>query len=151
MKILMVCLGNICRSPLAEGILKEKCKKKNLNWIIDSAGTVGCHVGIAPYDLSQQIALHNNIDISKQQCRKFIASDIESFNLIFVMDSSNYADVRKICGSKWNEKKVKFILNEVYPNQNKNLPDPWNGTEKDFEYVFDLLDKACDAIIAHYS
>ena len=67
------------------------------------------------------------------------------------MDSSNYADVKKICGSKWKEEKVKFILNEVYPNQNKNVPDPWNGAEKDFEYVFDLLDKACDAIIAHYS
>ena len=97
MKILMVCLGNICRSPLAEGILKQQCREKGLNWVIDSAGTAGYHVGCAPHHQSQKVALQFGIDISKQQCRKFVKEDIERYDMIYVMDQSNYKDVQLIC------------------------------------------------------
>ena len=150
MKILMVCLGNICRSPLAEGIIKEKCKKKNLNWIIDSAGTAGYHVGCAPHLQSQQVALKHGIDISKKQCRKFVKEDIELFDLIYVMDQMNYKDVKTISEEKWNDKKIKLILNELNPNQNNEVPDPWNGTDADFLHVFKLIENACEAICIHY-
>lgn len=142
----MVCLGNICRSPLAEGILKKHCKKNNLNWIIDSAGTAGYHVGCAPHHLSQKIALQNGIDISTQQCRKFLREDIIKYDRIYVMDSENYNEVKKICDNDWNENKVDFLLNAIYKNENRNVPDPWYGGEADFIKVFDMIDECCTEI-----
>jgi protein-tyrosine phosphatase len=150
MKILMVCLGNICRSPLAEGILKHYSKLNNLNWIIESAGTAGYHVGCAPHHQSQKVASQFGIDISTQQCRKFIKDDISFYDIIYVMDKENYIDVKNICEEKWNSKKVKLILNELYPNENREVPDPWNGTDADFLDVYNLLDNACKHIINNY-
>lgn len=146
----MVCLGNICRSPLAEGILQHHCRAKGLNWKIESAGTAGYHIGCAPHHQSQKVALKHGIDISSQQCRKFVKEDIEYYDMIYVMDQSNYEDVKEICEEKWNDEKVKLILNELNSNQNNEVPDPWNGTDADFLYVFKLLDKACKQIIINY-
>jgi protein-tyrosine phosphatase len=151
MKILMVCLGNICRSPLAEGILQYKINKKNLNWIVDSAGTAGYHVGEAPHHLSQKVAKQNGIDISKQQCRKFVREDIIKFDKIFVMDMDNYNDVKKICGADFNEAKVDLLLNISHPNENKNVPDPWYGKEEGYHQVFKMIDEACEKIIENFS
>lgn len=95
MKILMVCFGNICRSPLAEGILQHKANALKLNWQVDSAGTAGYHVGEAPHRLSQKVAKQNGIDIGKQQCRQFVKEDMLHYDFIYVMDSSNYNDVKK--------------------------------------------------------
>lgn len=150
MKILMVCLGNICRSPLAEGILKDKCIAKGLNWKIESAGTAGYHVGCAPHHQSQKIALLNGVDISNQQCRKFVKDDMDRYDLIYVMDQSNYENVKLIAEEKWNLKKVKLILSEVNSHQNNEVPDPWNGTDADFMHVYNLLDTACNHIITNY-
>ncbi len=143
----MVCLGNICRSPLAEGILKHKLQQKKLNWFIDSAGTAGYHVGENPHHLSIKVAKQNGIDISQQQCRKFTREDIIRFDRIFVMDKNNYEDVKEICGKDWNAGKVDLLLNLSYPTQNKNVPDPWYGNEDGYHSVFAMIDEACEVLI----
>ena len=146
----MVCLGNICRSPLAEGILQHKALQAGLKWEVESAGTGGWHTGEPPHALSQKVAGMNGIDIGGQQCRQFIKEDMLNFDLIYVMDENNYNDVRIMSGELWNEKKVALFLNELYPGENRNVPDPWYGKEKNYHEVFDLLAKACDAIIAKH-
>ncbi|MEN9684948.1 MAG: hypothetical protein RLZZ28_734 [Bacteroidota bacterium] len=147
----MVCLGNICRSPLAEGILQAKADKAGLNWQVSSAGTAGYHLGEAPHRESQKVARLHGIDISAQQCRQFCQEDINSFDRIFVMDRDNYAAVKKISGSNWNPEKVALVLDFLYPGENREVPDPWYGTEKDYHLVYALLDKACNQLIANYT
>lgn len=143
----MVCLGNICRSPLAEGILANKAKKAGFSWVIDSAGTGGYHIGEPPHTLSQKVALLNGIDISQQQCRQFRKEDMGVFNRIFVMDTDNYNEVKRISKDLWDEKKVSFLLDELYPGGKKDVPDPWYGGEEGFHEVFEMIDKCCDRII----
>lgn len=146
----MVCLGNICRSPLAEGILQYKAAKAGLDWLVESAGTAGYHIGEQPHVLSQKVALLNGVDISGQQCRQFVKQDILRFNRIYVMDTDNYAEVKRISGNLWDEEKVKLILDILYPGEKQSVPDPWYGTEKDYHFVFDLLNRACEKIIETY-
>jgi protein-tyrosine phosphatase len=150
MKILMVCLGNICRSPLAEGILRHKAALAGLDWEIDSAGTAGYHVGKQPHTLSQKVALLNGIDISGQQCRQFSAGDMAVYDHIYVMDLENLSEVKRISQGQWNEKKTGLILDQLYPGQNKEVPDPWYGTEKDYHFVFEMLSGVCDEIIGKF-
>ena len=150
MKILMVCLGNICRSPLAEGVLKHKIKQAGLNWEVDSAGTLHDNTGSPPHPLSQKVAKHNGLDICDHACRQFVKQDMITFDKIYVMDNQNYQQVKKISGELWNENKVDFLLNEVYPLQNRNIPDPWYGVEKDYHDVYTMINEACDKIIAKY-
>ena len=147
MKILMVCLGNICRSPLAEGILQHKVKEAGLDWIVDSAGTGNYHIGEAPHRLSQKVAKLNGIDISGQKVRQFRKEDMNEYDRIYVMDADNYNDVKAMSGTLWNENKTSLLLNELHPGRNRAVPDPWYGTEKDFHEVFELISKACDALI----
>lgn len=147
MKILMVCLGNICRSPLAEGILRDKIKKAGLDWEVDSAGTNGYQPGCPPHHFSQKVAKQYGIDICEQKCRHFIKEDIDKFDKIYVMDDENYYEVQRIAGRKWDAKKVDFLLNEVYPGQNQMVPDPWFGGEDDFHTVYEMIDKACEKIV----
>lgn len=147
MKILMVCLGNICRSPLAEGILRNKVEEAGLNWVVDSAGTANYHVGEPPHHLSQKIAKLHGIDISQHKGRQFVKEDFERFDFIYVMDEDNYADVKTIAKNYFTEKKIDLILNASFPNQNKNVPDPWYGTEEGYHKVYDMLNKACEVII----
>jgi protein-tyrosine phosphatase len=151
MKILMVCLGNICRSPLAEGIMQRKIEKAGLDWQVDSAGTAGYHVGEAPHKLSQKVARQNGINICQQQCRQFVKEDMQRFDKVYVMDSSNYNDVRRISAELWDENKTDLLLNELYPGQNRNVPDPWYGEEDGYHKVFDMIDKACEVIVKKYS
>jgi len=143
-KILMVCLGNICRSPLAEGILKSKVDEKNV--LVDSAGTGGWHIGELPDSRSIQIAEVNQIDITGQRCRKFTIEDFDNFDKIFVMDSSNYRDVMAYARHVEDEKKVEMILNKTHPGSNKDVPDPYYGGENGFKQVFKMLDDACEVI-----
>ena len=147
MKILMVCLGNICRSPLAEGILRNKAEKAGLNWTIDSAGTGAHNVGCSPHILSQKVARENGIDISKHKCRSFVKEDVLFFDKIYVMDEENYDDVRGITGKLWDETKIDYLMNELYPSENKIIFDPWYGGEDGFYQVYELMDKACEAIV----
>ncbi|HET9055708.1 MAG TPA: low molecular weight protein-tyrosine-phosphatase [Chitinophagaceae bacterium] len=147
MKILMVCLGNICRSPLAEGILQQKAWINGLPWSVESAGTGAYHAGEPPHRLSQKVARLNGIDISKQRARQFVKEDFDRFDFIYVMDSSNYNDVKRMSGKYWNENKIDLLLNEIHPGQNRAVPDPWYGTEEGYHEVFKMIDEACDNII----
>ncbi|WP_243643650.1 low molecular weight protein-tyrosine-phosphatase [Tenacibaculum sp. M341] len=144
MKILMVCLGNICRSPLAEGILKSKVDSNKI--IVESAGTSGHHSGEKPDRRSIDIADKNDIDISAQRSRKFVASDFNSYDLIYAMDESNYNNIVALSKNEEDIKKVKMILNESHPNSNFNVPDPYYGGDDGFKNVFDMLDEACNVI-----
>jgi len=151
MKILMVCLGNICRSPLAEGILQHKVIKAGLLWQVESAGTANYHVGEPPHKLSQKVAKMNGIDISRQQCRQFKKEDMLEFDKIYAMDSENYINIKHISGDLWNESKVDLLLNELHPGKNMGVPDPWYGTEEGYNKVFKLISNACDKIIEKYT
>ncbi len=142
MKVLMVCLGNICRSPLAEGILKSKSN----NIIVDSAGTAGYHVGSRPDLRSIEIGLKNNIDITNQRARQFTSNDFDDFDKIYAMDNDNYSKIISLATNQDQIDKVDLILNEVYPNQFKSVPDPYYGGEKGFENIYNLLDEACEQI-----
>ncbi|HNP22166.1 MAG TPA: low molecular weight protein-tyrosine-phosphatase [Panacibacter sp.] len=147
MKVLMVCLGNICRSPLAEGILQHKAKQAGLKWLVDSAGTSNYHIGDQPHQLSQKVAMINGIDISRQKARQFSKDDMVKFDKIYVMDSQNYQDVKVISREFWNEDRVKLLLNESHPGSNMNVPDPWFGTEDGYHKVYQLISDACEAIV----
>lgn len=143
-KILMVCLGNICRSPLAEGLLASKLPKDN--FIVDSAGTGNWHVGKKPDERSIAVAKKNKLDISHQKGRQFQSSDFDTFDYIYVMDNSNYNDVIKLAKNEDQKNKVKLILNELFPGENVDVPDPYYGLQNGFDSVFSMLDKSCEAI-----
>lgn len=143
----MVCLGNICRSPLAEGILQHKARLAGLQWKVESAGTGAYHTGEAPHTLSQKVARMNGIDISNQKARQFVKEDILYYDKIYVMDSSNYNDVKRICREEWDADKVDLLLNESHPGQNRSVPDPWYGKEDGYHEVFKMIDEACGIII----
>jgi len=147
MKILMVCLGNICRSPLAEGILKDKAKKAGLNWQIDSAGTNGYHTGEPPHQLSQKVAKMNGIDICDQRARQFVKEDFDHYDKIYAMADDVIEDMRRIARSHYDPSKVDLLLNELYPGKNMPVPDPWYGPEPGYHKVYELIDRACEQII----
>jgi protein-tyrosine phosphatase len=143
-KILMVCLGNICRSPLAEGILHAKLTEDN--FFVDSAGTAGYHIGSQPDIRSVKVAKNHFIDISKQKCRQFCVTDFDNFDYIYVMDMSNYRDIIALAPNENSKQKVHLILNELFPNENIEVPDPYYGGDDGFEQVFQMLDKSCEVI-----
>lgn len=167
-RILMVCLGNICRSPLAEAILREKARAAGLDWEIDSAGTNGYHVGEAPHPLSQKVARHHGIDISHQRARRFTAADFQRFDKIYAMAGDVIDDIRRIAGRHGLRlsplgstssvpfavlgypSKVDLLMNEVHPGSNEDIPDPWYGPEPGYHEVYAMLDQAADQIIAKY-
>ena len=143
-KVLMVCLGNICRSPLAQGILESKVNPDTV--YVDSAGTAGYHVGNPPDTRSIKVARKNGIDISHQTSRKFYVDDFEKFDIIYAMDSSNYQNILNLSRNSKDREKVKMILNEINPNANKSVPDPYYGGERGFDDVYEMLDEACEII-----
>lgn len=143
-RILMVCLGNICRSPLAEGILQSKLPKDK--FIVDSAGTGSWHAGELPDKRSIETAKNRGLDITYQRARQFNVSDFDTFDYIYVMDMSNYKDVLALSQNDTHKQKVKLILNELFPNENVEVPDPYYGGQDGFEQVFQLLDEACEQI-----
>ncbi|MDR6967058.1 protein-tyrosine phosphatase [Flavobacterium arsenatis] len=143
-KILMVCLGNICRSPLAEGILASKLPKDK--FIVDSAGTGDWHVGKQPDKRSIAIANSRGIDISCQKARQFRKQDFKEYDYIYVMDGSNYRNVIDLAPDEESKKKVSLILNELFPNENVDVPDPYFGLENGFVTVYEMLDEVCDVI-----
>src|SRR5690625_1415489 len=143
-KVLMVCLGNICRSPLAEGILASKVDENKV--IVDSAGTSDWHVGKSPDPRSIAIANQFGIDISNQKARQFSVSDYDRFDKIYVMDNSNYENVIALARNEADKKKVKLILNEVNPEKNLEVPDPYYGGDSGFTDVFKMLDEAFEVV-----
>ncbi|WP_435262428.1 low molecular weight protein-tyrosine-phosphatase [Tenacibaculum sp. nBUS_03] len=146
MKILMVCLGNICRSPLAEGILKSKVSSEYVQ--VDSAGTAGYHEGELPDKRSIAVAKKYGIDITDQRSRKFLVKDFENFDVIYAMDESNYDNIVALSRNKEEANKVKMILQELDSSQKLNVPDPYYGGELGFENVYQMLNEACEVIVS---
>ena len=142
-KILMVCLGNICRSPLAEGLLRSKLPAR---FGVDSAGTGNWHVGHAPDKRSIEIAKLNQLDISAQRGRQFSISDFDDYDYIYAMDTSNYRDLIALAPNETAKSKIRLILNELFPNENMDVPDPYFGMHNGFEQVYAMLNKCCDII-----
>lgn len=142
-KILMVCLGNICRSPLAEGILASKLPK---NFIVDSAGTGSWHVGHSPDKRSIAVAKKNGLCIDQQKGRQFRTADFDEFDYIYVMDSSNYRDVIQLAKTPEHKNKVHLILNELFPDENVDVPDPYYGAVNGFDNVYQMLDEVAEII-----
>ncbi|WP_298514823.1 low molecular weight protein-tyrosine-phosphatase [uncultured Kordia sp.] len=140
-KILMVCLGNICRSPLAEGILASKLDPTK--FLVDSAGTAGYHAGELPDRRSIATARQHGFDISYQRSRKFVRNDFQTFDYIFAMDQSNYNNILSLAETEADRKKVHMILNQISPNSNAEVPDPYYGGDQGFENVYQMLDEAC--------
>jgi protein-tyrosine phosphatase len=151
MKILMVCLGNICRSPLAEGVLKHKVKQAGLNWQVDSAGTESYHIGQPPHHLSQKVARLNGIEICDQRARRFVKEDFDHYDKIYAMAEDVLDEIKRIARDKYDPSKIDLFLNELYPGQNLSVPDPWYGTEPGYHEVYKIIDVVCDAIISKYA
>ena len=143
----MVCLGNICRSPLAEGILQHKAQNAGLEWSVESAGTNNYHIGEPPHPLSQKVARMNGIDISMQIARKFTADDFDVYNKIYALAEDVLNDIRIIAKNKFDASKIDLLMNELYPGMNMDIPDPWYGPEPGYLEVFKLIDAACQKIV----
>ncbi len=142
----MVCLGNICRSPLADGLLRKKVKALNLPIEVDSAGTIGIHADEAPDPRMIETAAEFGVDISTLRGRQINALDLDDYDEIFVMDRSNYQNVLKLANED-NKHKVKFMLNETYANEDREVPDPYFGGKQGFIDVYKMLDRATDHLI----
>src|SRR6218665_1639338 len=143
-KILMVCLGNICRSPLAEGLLASKLPKDR--FFVDFAGTGSYHIGKQPDQRSVMTAKKKGIDITNQKARQFSSRDFEDFDYIFVMDNTNYDDVIELAKNEGHKQKVQLILNELFPGDNVDVPDPYYGLQNGFDMVYEMLDETCDIL-----
>ncbi len=146
----MVCLGNICRSPIAEGIMQSKVDHHGLDWEVDSAGTSGHHDGQSPDPRSIDVAQKNGIDISNQRSRKLITKDLENYDIICAMDSSNYINIRMLSRNSAHHRKISLIMNYVQPDMNVNVTDPYYGDEG-FDRVYEMLEEACEAIVVKHA
>lgn len=147
MKVLMVCLGNICRSPMADGLLRHKVEKEGLDIYVDSAGTAGYHIGEAPDSRMRATARSFGFPIDNLRARQFQTSDYDEFDLIYVMDQSNRRNVLSLARNADDKAKVKLILNEIDPGKDLEVPDPYYGGEQGFIDVFKMLDQATDIIL----
>lgn len=146
-RILMVCLGNICRSPMAEGWLKHKTDSKNLPFEIDSAGTANYHLGAQPDSRMRKYAQEYGVSLESLRARQFSVSDFDNFDIIFVMDESNYSNVIRLARNEEDKNKVRLMLNELFPGEDIPVPDPYYGEKSDFVNVIKLLDQATDSFI----
>jgi protein-tyrosine phosphatase len=147
MRILVVCLGNICRSPLAEGLLRKKAPSDSL---VDSAGTSGYHHEEPPDHRMIRTARKHGVDIRSLRSRKFEVEDFDRFDLIYAMDSENLRVLKSLARNENDLAKLNLILNEIQPGSNSEVPDPYFGGDDGFEHVYTLLDQATDAIIKKY-
>lgn len=147
MKVLMVCLGNICRSPMADGLLRKKVKEENLDVEVDSAGTSDYHIGAAPDHRMRATAKKMGCPIDELRARQFSVQDFDQFDLIYAMDTSNYNNILALSRNENDTAKVHLILNELYPEENRAVPDPYFGGEQGFIDVFNMLDEVTDVVI----
>ncbi|MGI8893740.1 MAG: low molecular weight protein-tyrosine-phosphatase [Bacteroidia bacterium] len=147
MKILMVCLGNICRSPMAEGILRSKLVREGIDAEVQSAGTSSWHAGENPDRRAIAKTKSYGVDISKQVAQQFTSKHFEVFDYIFVMDEENHRNVMSLVKNEEHKSKVDFLLNKSYLKSNMNVPDPYFGGEDGFEHVYNLIDQACEVIV----
>lgn len=147
LRILMVCLGNICRSPMADGLLRRKVMENKLPVYVDSAGTANYHVGEAPDKRMIQTGAKFNTPIHDLRARQFTVRDFDQFEVIYCMDASNYENICRLARNEADKAKVLFMANELYPTTNTAVPDPYYGSMHDFEEVYHLLDACTDKVI----
>lgn len=147
MKILFICLGNICRSPIAEGVMKKLTKENNLDWEINSASTNTYHTGERPHKSSQKVCKANGIDISNQRAQRITKADMLYYDKIYVMAKDVEDEMKQIVKHHYDATKVSLFLDALYPDQHMDVPDPWYGTEDGFYPVYDLIYQGCEAII----
>ncbi len=148
MNVLFVCTGNICRSPLAEGILREKFRRDKISGMVDSCGFESFHAGDSPDSRAQTVARKHGIDISAHHSRLFNVADFDLFDHIYVMDSSHYHSVMRVARNEADREKVDYLMNVQYPGTNSPVRDPWYDNLAAFERVYDQLDPVCEAIVA---
>jgi protein-tyrosine phosphatase len=146
----MVCLGNICRSPIAEGLMRHKIQQHGLDWHVSSAGTESYHIGQPPHQYSQKVCMTNGVDISSQRAQKFTAKHFDEYDKIYAMADDVYDEIRRIGGHRADMTKVDLFLNELEPGCNGCVPDPWYGTEDGYLPVYEMINRTCEAIIAKY-
>ncbi|MFN5706238.1 MAG: low molecular weight protein-tyrosine-phosphatase [bacterium] len=149
MRILFVCLGNICRSPLADAVMRDLCVKNNLDWTIDSAGTSNYHIGEHPDKRAQKISQKFGVDSSYLKARQFSVTDYDDFDVIYAMDQNNYNDIIRLARNDSDSAKVKLFLNELEPGMNRGVRDPWFD-DKLFEPVFVEIRETCEVILFKY-
>ena len=143
----MVCLGNICRSPIADGLLRRKVKENNLNILVDSAGTAAYHIGKAPDSRMCSTAEEFGTNIKNLVARKFTINDFDDFDIIYAMDESNRQNILSLARNKIDREKVRLILNELDSDSNLSVPDPYYGSLEDFKAVYELVEKVTSVII----
>lgn len=143
----MVCLGNICRSPIADGLLRKKVEELGLDVKVDSAGTSAHHIGEKPDERMRKTAKNFGTPIDFLRARQFIVEDFDAFDIIYAMDQSNYNNIIALAKNDVDKNKVKLFLNELYPNENRAVPDPYFGGEQGFIDVYKMVDTATDKII----
>jgi len=146
----MVCLGNICRSPIAEGLMRHKIQQHGLDWEVASAGTESYHIGSAPHKFSQKVCISNGVDISSQRAQKFTPGHFDEYDKIYAMADDVYEEIKRIGGHKADMSKVELFLNELEPGCDGCVPDPWYGPEEGYTTVYELIDRTCEAIVEKY-
>ncbi len=146
----MVCLGNICRSPIAEGVMKYKIELNRLDWTVASSGTNGLHTGEFPHQYAQKVCMQHGIDISNQRAKKFGVEDFQRYDVIYAMATDVYEDIRRIAPNRAAMNKVKLFLDELSDKLGQSVPDPWYGDESGYLPVYNLIERACEAIICKY-
>jgi protein-tyrosine phosphatase len=147
MKILMVCLGNICRSPIAEGVLQALATQHNLHWVVESAGTNRFHTGEAPHKSSQKVCLEQGIDISKQRARTFVAEDFDRYDHIYALATDVMADIKMISKNRFDAARCTLLMDVLEPGKEASITDPWYGGEDGYYPVFNQIKQCCEAII----
>ena len=147
MRILMVCLGNICRSPIAEGVLRHKAAAAGLDWTIDSAGTEDYHIGKEPHRFSQSVCRSHGIDISAQRARRFLPADLVNYDRIYALADDVLDAIRQIGGRQADYSRVMLFLDELHPGAHESVPDPWYGEESGYGPVYRLIEETCEAIV----
>jgi protein-tyrosine phosphatase len=150
MKILFVCIGNICRSPIAEGVLTSLIRTNQLNWICSSAATHAYHINERPHQFSQQICMTNNIDISNQKSKRICVEDFKNYDIIYALATDIYENLIKSCPIKYKHK-IKILMNELEPKTNKSIKDPYYGMLEDYKNVYIQIENCCKQIIINYN
>jgi protein-tyrosine phosphatase len=151
MKILMVCIGNICRSPIAEGVMRTMIQEKNLPWEVSSAGIASYHIGEPPHHYSQKICQNHGIDISHQRASLLTSHELGSYDIIYAMSTDVLQSIRETLPSSFREEKFKLFLSELYPFEKRSVPDPWYGNEEGYADVYNMIETTCKTIIDKYN